>query len=352
MAIRKCGKFYQIDFYYKGKRIRRLIKTTLKRIAEAYLNDLLNKKVKGELYLDGYITLNEYKDLYLDFKREEAESKAGFTFTTLKRYGQILVTFSRFIKENTRAVYLSDITEQDINDYKHKRASEIAIPSVNSELRTLKAFFNEALKRNFIHRNPVRGVTFLEEIEKPYRKLDIETYKRILLEARLRYSKDSFVPALVTLIYSGCRKTEVLRLKWEQVDLENNVLRIYSSNDFRTKTGKKRIIPIHSAIRNELEKLPKESEYVFLGLKGEPYNIRFFNKRFKIIVNYLNAPWVRVHDLRHSLASYLAEKGISYTTIAAILGHASIVTTLTFYQHTSPPELKTAIDLIPNFEVY
>lgn len=344
-TVRRRDKYYFIDYHYKGKRYRKTIPTTNKRIAEEYLASILNRRIKGDLGIGVDIHYLEFKIKYMEYCRKE--NRKG----TYDRYVTIFKDFERYLGERVKTLFLSQIDRDLVNSYKHHRARLVSAHTVNIELRGLRAFLNEARKRRFLTANPFEEVHLLETPERKVRKLSIEELKSIIKEARERYPnplKDSFVPALITYIYTGCRRSELINLTWEQVDFENKVIHIYSSATFTTKTGKMRTIAMHPEVSKVLKTLNKNSEYVFPSPTGKKYEHRFYRK-FKGIVKSLNINWVNIHSLRHTLASYLAERGASYHTIATVLGHKDISTTF-IYQHTAPADVKAAINLLPDLE--
>lgn len=344
-TIRKRGERYFVDYYYQGKRYRKMLLTSNKRVAEEYLMSIMNRRIRGELGVRVDIPYLEFKEKYLDFCQKENRR------TTYKRYLDVFNNFEKFIGDRKSNLFISQIDRDLLNSFKHHRVRMVSPYTVNLELSGLRAFLNEARKKKFLTANPFEEIHFLELPDKPLRKLSKEQYQRILFEARTRYpnpKKDSFVPALITYIYTGCRKSELINLKWEQIDFENKVIKIYSHDDFETKTRGKNTIALHPKVIEELQKLDANTEYVFPSPTGKRYTYRFYRK-FKSIVKYLGLEWVRIHDLRHSIASYLAERGVSLSTIATILGHKNISTTM-IYQHTAPSEVEAAINSLPDWE--
>jgi integrase len=342
-AVRKRGDHYFVDYYYQGKRYRKILPTSNKRIAEDYLASLLNKRIKGDLGLGIDIHYLEFKDKYLEYCSKENRP------STHARYITIFKDFEKFLGARTNIIFISQIDRDLINSYKHTRAREVSPHTVNIELRGLRAFLNEARKRKFLTASPFEDVHLLETPERKIRKLSFDELKSIIKEARERFpfpNKDSFVPALITYIYTGCRRSELINLRWEQIDFDSKVIHIYSHDTFTTKSGKMKSIAMHNEVYNELQKLEKKSDYVFTSPTGKKYEHRFYRK-FKDVVKALNLNWVRIHDLRHTLASHLAEMGVSYHTIATILGHSNISTTF-IYQHTAPADVKAAINLLPS----
>lgn len=344
---RKNSPYWYVDYYDNdGRRVRKSIRTFSKKVAEVYLIEFLNQKAKGKVGIARNITFKDYKEIYLDYIRDEMRPK------TYKIYNGILKFFEEYLSKNTNCVYLQSISREVLNNYKHYRARTLAPNTVNIDLRTLKTFFNEAIKRNLLRDNPMRGVALMECVEEPTKKLSIEEYHRIFSEAKRIYQdpkKDSFVALLYTYVYTGARSEELLNLTQEQIDLKNGLMHIYSHNDFKTKTGKMRIIVLHPLVIEELKKLKKDSDFVFYSEKGMRYKRQFWAK-FKHIVRDLGLGWVKVKHLRSSLASHLSQRGVSPEIVAKVLGHKNISTTLKYYLHATQKDMSNAINLLPDFE--
>ena len=154
----------------------------------------------------------------------------------------------------------------------------------------------------------------------------------------------SVLPAAIAvirlLILTGARKSEILNLQWDWVDMEGGRLSLPDS-----KTGEK-TIPLGAAALAVLQAIPR--------VEGNPHVI-VGGKEGAALVNP-DAPWraireaaglddVRIHDLRHSFASVGAAGGFSLPIIGAILGHTQAATTHR-YAHLSDDPLKAAATTI------
>lgn len=139
-------------------------------------------------------------------------------------------------------------------------------------------------------------------------------------------------PVIYITLYYGLRRSEVLGLKWDAVDLENNILEIKHTvvdvagvsiaKDKTKNTSSKRKYAILPEIKkmlinlknkqNENKKLfgkeYKESDYVFTWADGRLFRPDFLTKGFKKILKKNNFAMMRFHDLRHLCASMLREK--------------------------------------------
>lgn len=189
--------------------------------------------------------------------------------------------------------------------------------------------------------NPCRGVQRYKERNRK-RYLSGEELGRLgtaLAEIEQEGSElPSVVPAIRLLLLTGARLGEVLSLKWDYLDRERGVLRLPDS-----KTGEKEI-PVGAAALAVLEGLPRRSEWVFPGRrKGQP-------------LTTLRGPWdrlcrraelegLRIHDLRHGLASVGVGVGFSLALIGGVLGQRSEAT-IRRYAHLQSDPLEHAVDRV------
>lgn len=168
------------------------------------------------------------------------------------------------------------------------------------------------------------------------------------------------MPVLLCSIY-GLRRSEVLGIKWEYVDFENNTIHICETLQQCTKelTGESnytddtknlssnRTMPIIPLIKEKLlvqkqwqienkkefEELYSDSDFVFTHENGKVITPNYLTKNFRKIADNLGYYGLRLHDLRHSVASNLLNKGFSYVQTAEWLGHSNPSTTFRFYAH-------------------
>jgi integrase len=161
------------------------------------------------------------------------------------------------------------------------------------------------------------------------------------------------------LIYTGARKREALDAKWQDIDWDKKSWRIP-----KTKSGKVRHIPLSMGALSVLEalktlclegKLGKNlkafsmddmtQRHIFANPRtGQPYVSFFYSWNAARIRAGL--PDLRVHDLRHSFASFLVNAGRSLYEVQELLGHADIRTT-SRYAHLSRERLIAAVEVVP-----
>lgn len=191
--------------------------------------------------------------------------------------------------------------------------------------------------------NPAQDLMNLRDDNRIERYLTPEQSTVLIREIQL--SPNRMLGAIIRfLILTGARKREVLDAKWVDIDFEQRLWRIP-----KTKSGKIRHIPLSlEAMRviNELrEKAETDALYVFANpLTGKPFISIFYS--WDACRKRAGLPDFRIHDLRHSFASFLVNAGRSLYEVQQLLGHADIRTT-SRYAHLSRETLREAVEMIP-----
>ncbi|MBK8552809.1 MAG: tyrosine-type recombinase/integrase [Ignavibacteria bacterium] len=155
-------------------------------------------------------------------------------------YRRVLNDMIRIIKN--KPVML--ITNKDLENYKSVRLTEVKKTTVNIDLKTMKAILNLALKWNWISENPMRYVKqiIVEQKERL-------SFNEIELKVLLNNIKDTYLRYIVlTGLYTGCRLNEIINIQWKDINLNEKVLMIRNKENFKTKTGKIRQIPISESL--------------------------------------------------------------------------------------------------------
>ena len=130
---------------------------------------------------------------------------------------------------------------------KNKREAEISFAFLNKEILILHNFFNFCIEKGYIDKNPVFKVKKLNELSR-IKTFSDEDIQKLISGATNKLTKD-----LITfLIYSGCRKGEALNLKWDDVDMKNQIIAIKG-----TKTKYDRYIPISKPLKKLLSGIEK-----------------------------------------------------------------------------------------------
>ena len=236
------------------------------------------------------------------------------------------------------AMRMSDIEKRDVVQLINDQLPSYKPGSINRVIILLRYMFNLAIKWEVegVSRNPTAGIPLLKEDNHVERFLSSEEAKALLIATK--NSKNPMLQHIISmLILTGARKREVLDAKWEDLDMERNIWRIPT-----TKAGKARIVPLSDAASVLLIKLRqrKRCAHAFANPATlKPYSSMYYSWHTARKEAGLND--VRVHDLKHSFASFLVNAGRSLYEVQTLLGHTQIKTTQR-YAHLSTTSLRSA----------
>lgn len=237
---------------------------------------------------------------------------------------------------------LSTISARDVTAYHSAEKSRTSAITANHHLRLLKRMLNLAVKWGFIERNPAAGMENFREPPHRERYLSREELPRFLSAMETQRDRLS-VAALKLLLFTGCRRNEILSLKWSQIRFaENRILLI------QTKNGRSRSVMLNNRaldVLHELLSIREEGqEHLFPAKPGakEPYR-RGIRKTFYAVCKEAGIEGLRIHDLRHSFATLAIQGGASLFDVQKLLGHQDIAMTQR-YAHMVDEGLQRATD--------
>ncbi len=321
----KKGFTWYVDYTFKGRRIRRALPyVKTRKEAEKVLASILSKIAKKE-YLgieEKEITLEEFTHKYLEYSK---------TSKSFKTYEMDSIAIKHFLEFMDKKVMLSEITKEDIEEFKIYLIKKGLKPkSINNYCGALRTMFNKAVEWEYIKSSPFKGIKLLRLPPPNWKWITPEEAEKLI-----HCASPHLKPIIMVALYTGLRKSELLSLRWENIDFHNEVIRIK-----KTKTRKERFIPVHPRVKKILLELyyNKKSEYVFTYM-GKP--VKNIKTSFRTAVKRAGLN-LRFHDLRHTYASWLVMAGVDIRTIQELLGHASIRMT-SRYSHLAPSHLRKAV---------
>ncbi len=201
-------------------------------------------------------------------------------------------------------------------------------------LAVLGSAYNFGIRVKAVATNPVQHVK-PPKSNSPGRFLKDEEWQRLghtLRTMREAGSYVGFVDAIGLLAITGCRKSEITRLRWSEVELAAGFLRLEHS-----KVGP-RSVPLGDEAIVLLEQLQEAatSKWVFPSRRGSG-PIVGLQKVWTIVRTSAGLPRVRLHDLRHSFASQAVNSGASLYLTGSVLGHRQAATTQRYAHLQSSP---------------
>ena len=237
---------------------------------------------------------------------------------------------------------LASVSKMAVFDwFQELRRKGLGASTCNRTLAILRFFFNCAIRWGMLREgcNPCEAVKQLEAPPVRERYLNFDEARALLGELEQLSTPSAL--AIKLLLLTGARKSEILNARWECVDFDLKILTVPLS-----KSGKVRRIPLSDKALDTLRNIPRtESPWVFPNPKtGRPQRTLFH--LWNDLRSRLNIPDVRLHDLRHSFASFLVNSGCSLYEVQTILGHHDPRVTMR-YAHLSDQNLLHVVNSVP-----
>ncbi|MGA8660038.1 MAG: site-specific integrase [Chthoniobacterales bacterium] len=224
------------DEYEKASRIKRTLKQ-----AQAVL-DRLHEELSGEKIMRP--TLRKHLQSWLEAK-EAATAPATIIF-----YRKSLAKFIEFLGPRADQP-ITEITKQDIVAFRNKLATQVAARTANHDLKTLKMLFKSARRDSVVIDDPAEFVdTIRQRAAMAKRAFKIEE-----MRALLDLADDEWRSMILFGLYTGQRLGDIATLRWNNVDLLHDELRLVTR-----KTGKTMILPIAVPLRRLLESMPASDD--------------------------------------------------------------------------------------------
>ena len=286
------------------------------------------------------ISHNDYLDSFLD----SIWAEQGLSKNTLVSYEHDIRSFLDYLNDNK--VKLFDAQQSDINLFVSFRFSKGISSSSNMRLiSSLKKFFIYLVSRNFVKKNPTENIESPRKVKLLPHTIDTESVDKLLNSPDLKTRFGARDKAMLEILYAcGLRVTELVSLKFSQVVIESNFLRVMG------KGSKERIIPINDYalsflktyiddFRSEFIK-SKKTDSLFLSNRGAEMTRHSF---WHIIKKYAMQAGINEHlsphTLRHAFATHMINNGADLRVVQLLLGHSDLSTTH-LYTHIAKNELK------------
>ncbi len=225
------------------------------------------------------------------------------------------------------ALPLNALTRQHVRDM-HRQASKKAPYEANRTVQLLRAAINWAITdldwpASELNggSNPAHGIKL--NVEKP-RKEWVRPNELPALIAAIEQEPDPWIRAFFQmLLFTGARLSELLTLRWKDVDLDNGSL------TFRdTKNNSDHVVPLASDALEVVQAVPKTkgNPYVFNGHKRGQHLTNPYKAWKRVLDRAGIKRRVTIHDVRRTVGSLLATKGYSTQKIGKLLNHKSDIT--------------------------
>jgi integrase len=320
-----------------------------KREAEKRLTELLREIDGGGFINPSKVTLADYLNSWLRYYAwPNLAPKTAQNYEHMAR---------KHLIPGLGAIHLSQIRPDHIQQYLgDKLASGLSAKTVRHHYVTLHTALAHAVKHGLLGRNPCDNVTPPKFHQAEMKVLDEERIHQLLEAAR----STEYYPLFYFMLFTGCRRSEALALRWRDVDLLmgqvsiNRSLHQLRDGTFvfrQPKTARSRrlislppsasiVLREHHekqlALRSTLEMPLTDDDLVFGHYDGKPYLPDTITHYWIKLTRRLGLEGIRLHDARHTHATLMLKANVHPAVVQRRLGHASITTTIDTYSHLVP----------------
>ena len=353
--------------YVYGKTKKETLENLSRLIDEIQLakaNDLRN-------YSAGNTTLSEWAEKCVEiYSREYVRSSTYYSYKSILKNH-----FGELGKKK-----LNEITNLMIQNHlltltKSNGEDELSTKTLTNIRNFISLIFNYAMQNRIIHYNPVKGIRQPKRPPHPTRALTVDEQKR--LEVAVRASDRLVMFAVILDLYTGIRRGELLALKWQDINFEENYIfigkqlsrqlnkdsSVYSSHltitEPKTASSIRKIFLINE-LKNELldykQKVIEwkkaknlkhiEEDFLFCSKKNTPIEPRRFYQYYQELLKLADIEDATFHSLRHTFATRCLEAGIDIVSVSKLLGHSDTKVTANTYSHLLPEHQKKEIEKI------
>lgn len=354
-----------IGYNDQGKPIRKQFYAQTQKEVKQKLEDYKRKMLIGANN-SANITLEQWYYTWItEFRSNDLKPKS---------YSRYIGIYNKYIKDSTLGrVKLGDLKTTHLQRYYQILLDKGVSPSTIGQINTkLKTCLTEGERQGYIEKNYCKLVV-LPKVEKDDKihVLAKEQQNQFIKTIENHEMGMLFIVALST----GLRLGELQALHWKDINFNTHEITVnktlqkipvydkdkvikYEIVEQQPKTiNSIRTVPVPSKVIDRLKdhqqqqqelfsRVGVRSEYVLCDPLGVPYESKRPTRTLQRILKQLNLPVIKFHDLRHTYATRLFEKGVPPKTVQTLLGHADIDTTMNIYTHVMKDQKVQAVNCI------
>ncbi|MET3658122.1 site-specific integrase [Sporosarcina psychrophila] len=284
------------------------------------------------------VIANEYLEWYTARRKESSANKLKSILSL-----HIVPKFGKMKIESIRASHVMEYQTELIKKYSPNHVKKIHA--------MLSSVFNFAIRMDYVKENPAR-VAGVSGMDAPKH---IDYWILDEFKSFISHVDDLFYRTLfMTLYYSGLRRGEILALTWADIDFDTNTINVDKSVLHKKVTTpktdastRKLMMPSHVMrllLLLKRDAAPMNLSHVVFGEIHDNISNTTLARNYEKYIKLSGVKRIRLHDFRHSHASYLINKGYLISIVSKRLGHSNPSTTLNVYSHLYPSTEAEAIE--------
>lgn len=331
MAVTKFGKIYYADYHdAAGVRRRISLQTQNKLVAQQKFEELLRRRAAIKERIVIHISWDNFKEkLYHYMKMEKNRNTISRTRLAIKH-----------LEDVHKPRFLQDVTPEFVQRVKESMLQKgLKNANINRLVGSLKTAMHLGEKWQLV---PKQNWAVIPKLKVPRGRVVFHTPEEI---DKILAACPNDMWRLVVLLGAdaGLRRSEMINLRWEDVDFNNNQIYIAPS-----KTEYFRYVPMTEDLKKALQtaKLGAINEFVVnAGKYGTRVKKDYLTGNYPLIAKSVGISSF-LHKLRHTFASQLVQNGVELYTVSKLLGHRNIQTT-EIYAHLAPETMQKAVTHLP-----
>lgn len=361
-TIRKRGSSWEyqilvgIDDLTGKKKFKSKGGFSTKKQAEAACAEAITEVENGKIVLSKEMTFGQFARYWLDSKQGSIQD------STYRSYEQRIRSYYIPFFEHMK---LKDMNELVIRKWTKELFKKLPSSGHAVDIfKMLRQMLEKAKTKRLILFNPFEDIDTPQGERKKRNVWSKDEFNLFLQNAQHSIYYSAFYLALTT----GMRQSEILGLKWDAVNYENNTIAVRSSLEIRTRRLKDKLktdssvrsIMVNQQVMNYLRKhrIEQHKLKLLLGTAwpdldlvntseiGTPIIARNMLRTFYAISNRLGLKQISFHDFRHTHATTLLEEGLDLSIISDRLGHSSIQITKDIYAHVTSKLQEQAVSVL------
>lgn len=343
---------HSMGYDKKGDKIRktRTVKAKNKTEANKMLAIFVAEIEGGTYFTPSKLFFADYATFWRDNVKKRVAPQTIETYDYILN-NRILTEFGHLKVADISHVYLSHFLNR-------LGGEKLASSTIQKHFNVLNSIFKLAVKNEILKQNP------MDKVDKPtvsYKEGDVYDSVELKMLYQLLNEQDNkqMVLLIKLALQTGMRKGEMLGLQWNDIDFKNNTINVRHSLSYtkdsqyvlkepKTKRSVRKVAPPKKMMEElKQHKITKDSEreradnlwqngkydFVFATEGGKPFFPDAPNRWWTRFLKRTGFKVIRFHDLRHTAATYLINKGANIHSISKRLGHSNISTTMNIYGH-------------------
>jgi integrase len=320
-----------------------------KKDARAALNEALAGLQRGTYVAPSRQTVAAFLELWIGGARSE------LAITAWTNYGDII---RRYVVPHLGSKRLVDLSPLDVKawhatllDHGRMDGGALAVASVQLAHRILHRALADALRWNLVPANPASGARVPRGERREMRVWTAEEATMFLASV----ADDRLAALWILALHTGLRRGELAGLRWKDVDLDAETLTVAQQRTNanhevvvsapKSKSQRQLVLAPSTVTALSLHRRRQRAErlavgpawsdtgYVFVDEAGQPYHPQRYLPMFHTACERAGIPKIRLHDVRHTMATLALQAGVHPKVVQEQLGHSAINVTMDVYSH-------------------